>query len=47
MPDKDAPLVKDPVTPEHKRFVLTQATLRLWTMVAVVVALGIWLFVEL
>jgi len=39
--------VKDPLTPEHKRFVLTQASLRLWIMAAAVAALGVWLFVEL
>lgn len=38
--------VKDPVSPEHKRFVLSQASLRLWLMAAAVVALGVWLFVE-
>ncbi|WP_020181200.1 hypothetical protein [Methylopila sp. M107] len=44
---KTPPPVKDPVTPEHKRFVLSQASLRLWIMAAVVVALGAWLIFEL
>ena len=44
---KDSQAVKDPVSPEHKRFVLAQASLRLWLMAAVVVALLAWLFVEL
>ncbi|MFC3695291.1 hypothetical protein ACFOWB_23965 [Chenggangzhangella methanolivorans] len=43
----ESPPVKDPVTPEHKRFVLSQASLRLWIMAAAIVALGVWLFVEL
>lgn len=38
--------VKDPLSPSHRRFVLSQAGLRLWLMAAVVVALGVWLFVE-
>lgn len=41
------PPVKDPVTPEHKRFVLSQATLRLWLIVLAVGGLGVWLLVEL
>lgn len=41
------PVVKDPLPPEHKRFVLRQAGLRLWIAVAVVVALGVWLFTRL
>ena len=36
--------VKDPLPPKHKRFVLRQAGLRLWVMLAVLVALGVWLF---
>ncbi|MDR4308736.1 hypothetical protein IHQ68_19115 [Chelatococcus sambhunathii] len=43
----DGQVVKDPVSPEHKRFVLAQASLRLWLMAAVVVALLVWMFVEL
>lgn len=39
--------VKDPVTPAHKRFVLTQASLRLWIIIAAVAALAIWLLVEI
>jgi hypothetical protein len=46
MTENDAP-VKDPVSPNHKRFVLTQASLRLWIMAAVVVLLGLWLALEL
>lgn len=46
MTENDAP-VRDPVSPEHKRFVLTQATLRLWLIAVAVVALAIWVFVEL
>lgn len=43
----DAPRpVRDPVSPEHKRFVLTQASLRLWIMLAAIVALAIFVFVE-
>lgn len=42
----DTPPVKDPVSPDHKRFVLTQASLRLWIMAAAIVALGLWLLVE-
>lgn len=42
----DAP-PKDPVTPQHKNFVLKQASLRLWVMAAVVIALAAWLFTRL
>ncbi|WP_164919523.1 hypothetical protein [Hansschlegelia zhihuaiae] len=45
MTENDAP-VKDPVSPSHKHFVLTQASLRLWLMAAAVVALGLWLALE-
>ena len=45
--NEGVPPVKDPVSPEHKRFVLTQASLRLWIMAAVIVALAIWMFVKL
>lgn len=38
--------VKDPVSAEHKRFVLTQATLRLWIIAAAVIALAVFVFVE-
>ena len=43
----DTPPVKDPVSPEHKRFVLGQASLRLWIIVAAVIALALWLALEL
>lgn len=36
--------VKDPLPPKHKRFVLRQAGLRLWVMVAALLALGVWFF---
>lgn len=41
------PVVKDPLPPEHKRFVLTQAALRLWIAVAVIVGLAVWMFTRL
>lgn len=43
---EDAP-VKDPVSPDHKRFVLAQASLRLWLILAAVIALAVFVFVEL
>lgn len=44
--NEEAP-VNDPVSPEHKRFVLTQARLRLWIILAAVVGLAVFVFVEL
>ncbi|GLK67712.1 hypothetical protein [Hansschlegelia plantiphila] len=41
MPD---PVVKDPLPPEHKRFVLSQAALRLAIAAVVVIAIGAWFF---
>lgn len=41
------PIVKDPLPPEHRRFVLTQASVRLWVMAAIVVALAAWFFTRL
>lgn len=41
------PAIKDPLPPEHKRFVLTQASIRLWIALAIVVALGVWFFTRL
>lgn len=38
------PVVKDPLPPEHKRFVLAQAGLRLWIALAILVGLGVWFF---
>lgn len=38
--------VKDPLSPSHRRFVLSQASLRLWLLAAALVALGVWLFVK-
>lgn len=46
LPMNDAP-PNDPVTPQHKSFVLKQASLRLWLAAAVVVALAVWLFTRL
>lgn len=47
MTENGAPIVKDPVTPQHKSFVLTQARIRLWLMAAAALALIVWLLVEL
>lgn len=47
MTDDGTTPVRDPVTPEHKRFVLTQASLRLWMIAAAVLALAVWLIVEI
>jgi hypothetical protein len=41
------PAIKDPLPPEHKRFVLTQASIRLWIALAIVVALGVWFFTRI
>ncbi|HVI30077.1 hypothetical protein [Hansschlegelia sp.] len=38
------PVVKDPLPPEHRRFVLFQAGLRLWIALAILAALGVWFF---
>jgi hypothetical protein len=39
------PAVKDPVTPEHKRFLLQQVQLRHWVMAAIALALVLALLV--
>jgi hypothetical protein len=38
--------LKDPLSPEHKRFVLGQVRIRHWIMAAIVIALAAMLFFE-
>lgn len=40
------PAVKDPLPPEHKRFVLTQAALRFAIFALLLAALAAWFFVS-